>query len=79
MSTSTSLAMAARAGAALDDRAHALELRAVEGAHAELARGALRDDVDGLPAVGDVAVDAHAVAEVDALAVDRGGRCRGRP
>ncbi len=41
-----------------------------ERAHRELGGGALGDDVHRLTAVGDEAVDAHAVAEVDALRVD---------
>ncbi len=59
------------ARAALHDRADPGQLREVEGAHGELTRGALGDDVHGLAAVLDVAVHAHAVAEVDPLGVDQ--------
>jgi thiamine biosynthesis lipoprotein len=62
------------ARASLDDRANALELTAIEGSNAELARRVLRDDVDRLTAVGDKAVDANAVPEVDALAIDQSER-----
>ena len=54
-----------RARAALDDRADARELLVVARAHAELARRVSGMMLTRLTAVRDVAVHAHAVAEVD--------------
>ena len=62
------------AGAALDDGADAPELGNVGRPHAELAGGALGDDVHGLAAVRDVAMHAHAVAEMDPLPIDEAER-----
>ncbi len=56
--------------ASFDDAPNAIELGPIGRANAELACGALRDDVDSLSAVADVAVDTYSVAEVDALPID---------
>ena len=47
-------------------------------AHRNIRRRVLGDDVHGLAAVGDEAVHAHAVAEVDALRVDQAERLEAR-
>src|SRR6185436_3808681 len=52
------------ARATFDDGGDAFELGLERRAHGEFAGGVFGDDVDGLAAVGDVAVHAHAVAEV---------------
>jgi hypothetical protein len=60
--------------APLDDGLDARELLGVARSYAELARRVLRNDVDRLPAVRDVAVHADAVPEVNALPVDEAKR-----